>query len=86
VKDGIYLSETRSYLLNVNEELIIAYVTGSYLESMRWWITTNYAISPVDMVKTLIEQSINGPYIKRPYKRTFFKGLSYRGHFIFSSN
>lgn len=65
VKDGIYISETRPYLLDVNEQLIIAYVAGAYLESMRWWITTNYAISPIDMAKTLIELSINGPYIKR---------------------
>ena len=64
VKDGIYISETRPYLLDVNEQLIIAYVAGAYLESMRWWITTNYAISPIDMAKTLIELSINGPYIK----------------------
>ena len=65
VKDGIYLAETRPYLIDVNEQLIIAYVAGAYLESMRWWITTNYAISPIDMAKTLIELSINGPYIKR---------------------
>ena len=65
VKDGIYISETRPYLLDVNEQLIIAYVAGAYLESMRGWITTNYAISPIDMAKTLIELSINGPYIKR---------------------
>lgn len=65
VKDGIYLSETRPYLLDVNEQLIIAYVAGAYLESMRWWITTNYAIPPIDMAKTLIELSINGPYIKQ---------------------
>lgn len=65
VKDGIYISETRPYLIDVNEQLIIAYVAGAYLESMRWWITTNYAISPIDMAKTLIELSINGPYIKR---------------------
>ena len=64
VKDGIYLAETRPYLIDVNEQLIIAYVAGAYLESMRWWITTNYAISPIDMAKTLIELSINGPYIK----------------------
>lgn len=65
VKNGIYLAETRPYLIDVNEQLIIAYVAGAYLESMRWWITTNYAISPIDMAKTLIELSINGPYIKR---------------------
>ena len=65
VKDGIYISETRPYLIDVNEQLVIAYVAGAYLESMRWWITTNYAISPIDMAKTLIELSINGPYIKR---------------------
>lgn len=65
VKDGIYLSETRPYLIDVNEQLIIAYVAGAYLESMRWWITTNYEVSPVDMAKTLIKLSLNGPYIKR---------------------
>lgn len=65
VKDGIYLSETRPYLIDVNEQLIIAYVAGAYLECMRWWITTNYEMSPIDMAKTLIELSLNGPYIKR---------------------
>lgn len=65
VEKGIYFSETRPYLLDVNEQLIIAYVAGAYLESMRWWITTNYAIPPIDMAKTLIELSINGPYVKR---------------------
>lgn len=65
VRDGIYFSETRPYLINVDEQLIISYVAGAYLESMRWWITTNYAVSPVDMANTLIELSLNGPYIKR---------------------
>ena len=65
IQDGISLSETRSYLIDVNEQLIIAYVAGAYLESVRWWITTNYEISPMDMAKTLIELSLNGPYIKR---------------------
>lgn len=65
VKDGIYLSETRPFLIDVNEQLIIAYVAGAYLECMRWWITTNYEVSPTDMAKTLIELSLNGPYIKR---------------------
>lgn len=65
VKNGIYLSETRPYLLDVNEQLIISYVVGAYLESMRWWITTNYEVPPIEMAKTLIELSLNGPYIKR---------------------
>lgn len=65
VRDGIYFSETRPYLINVNEQLIVSYVAGAYLESMRWWITTNYAISPVEMANTIIELSLNGPYIKR---------------------
>jgi len=65
IQDGISLSETRSYLIDVNEQLIIAYVAGAYLESVRWWITTNYEVSPIDMAKTLIELSLNGPYIKR---------------------
>lgn len=65
VRDGIYFSETRPYLINVDEQLIISYVAGAYLESMRWWITTNYAVSPVEMANTLIELSLNGPYIKR---------------------
>ena len=65
IQDGISLSETRSYLIDVNEQLIIAYVAGAYLESVRWWITTNYEVSSIDMAKTLIELSLNGPYIKR---------------------
>ena len=65
IQDGISLSETRSYLIDVNEQLIIAYVAGAYLESVRWWITTNYEVSPIDMATTLIELSLNGPYIKR---------------------
>ena len=65
VRDGIYFSQTRPYLINVNEELIIAYVAGAYLESVRWWIKTNYEASAIHMAKTLIELSLNGPYIKR---------------------
>ena len=65
VTDGIYFAQTRPYLINVNEQLIIAYVAGAYLESVRWWITTNYETSPIHMANTLIELSINGPYIKR---------------------
>lgn len=65
VKAGIYSAQTRQYLINVNEQLIISYVAGAYLESVRWWITTNYEPSPIDMANTLIELSINGPYIKR---------------------
>lgn len=65
VHDGIYFSQTRPYLINVNEQLIIAYVAGAYLECIRWWITTNYDTPPIEMAKTLIELSLNGPYIKR---------------------
>ncbi|KGR81971.1 TetR/AcrR family transcriptional regulator [Lysinibacillus odysseyi] len=65
VRNGIYFSQTRPYLINVNEQLIIAYAAGAYLECIRWWITTNYEIAPVQMAKTLIELSLNGPYIKR---------------------
>lgn len=65
VKAGIYSAQTSQYLINVNEQLIISYVAGAYLESVRWWITTNYEPSPIDMANTLIELSINGPYIKR---------------------
>jgi AcrR family transcriptional regulator len=65
VKDGIHFAQTRQYLINVNEQLIIAYVAGAYLESVRWWITTNYEYLPIDMANTLIELSLNGPYIKR---------------------
>ena len=65
VEDGIYFAQTRPYLINVNEQLIIAYVAGAYLESIKWWITTNYEMSPIYMSKTLIELSLNGPYIKR---------------------
>jgi len=65
VRDGIYFSQTRPYLINVNEQLIIAYVAGAYIECVRWWITTNYDTTPLEMAKTLIELSLNGPYIKR---------------------
>ena len=65
VRNGIYFSETRPYLIDVDEQLIISYVSGAYLESMRWWITTNYAIPPAQMAKTLIDISLNGPYVKR---------------------
>ena len=65
VEDGIYFAQTRPYLINVNEQLIIAYVAGAYLESIKWWITTSYEMSPIYMSKTLIELSLNGPYIKR---------------------
>lgn len=65
VRDGIFFSKTRQYLINVNEQLIIAYAAGAYLECVRWWITTNYETPPVEMAKTLIELSLNGPYIKR---------------------
>lgn len=65
VREGIYYSQTRPYLINVNEQLIIAYAAGAYLECVRWWITTNYETPPVEMAKILIELSLNGPYIKR---------------------
>jgi len=65
VREGIYFSQTRPYLINVDEELIIAYVSGAYLESVRWWIKTNYEVSAIDMAKTLIDLSLIGPYIKR---------------------
>lgn len=65
VKNGIYISEAHNYLINVNEELIISYVVGGYLESIRWWIKDNYSISPAKMAATLIELSVNGPYVKR---------------------
>ena len=65
VEQGIDLAQTRPYLINVDEQLIIAYVAGAYLASIKWWITTNYELSPSYMSKTLIELSINGPYIKR---------------------
>ena len=65
VRDGIYFSKTRPYLINVNEQLLIAYAAGAYLECVRWWITTDFEMPPVEMAKTLIELSLNGPYIKR---------------------
>ena len=65
VERGIDFAQTRPYLINVEEQLIIAYVAGAYLASIRWWITTNYETSPSYMSKTLIELSLNGPYIKR---------------------
>ncbi|WP_342468436.1 TetR-like C-terminal domain-containing protein [Ureibacillus sp. FSL K6-3587] len=65
VEEGIHYTETRQYLLSENEELIISYIAGAYLESIRWWITTNYKCTPNEMAATLIELSINGPYIKR---------------------
>lgn len=65
VKDGIYSAQTHQYLINVNEQLIINYVAGAYLGSVRWWITTDYESSKIDMANTLIELALNGPYIKR---------------------
>jgi len=65
VRDGIYFSEARPYLIKVDEELIVAYAAGAYLECIRWWISTNYEMPPVEIAKTLIEISINGPYVKR---------------------
>lgn len=65
VRDGIHFAQTRPFLINVNEELIIAYIAGAYLESIRWWITTNFSVPPVEMAKTLIELALNGPYVKR---------------------
>ena len=65
VRDGITFSKTRQYLINVNEQLIIAYVAGAYLECIKWWITTNYEMPTVEIAKILIEISLNGPYIKR---------------------
>ena len=65
VKDGLDFSGTRPYLIDASEELLIAYTAGAYLESLRWWIKTNYADSPEKMAKTLIELSLNGPYVKR---------------------
>ena len=65
VRDGIYFSQTRPYLINVDEELIVAYAAGAYLESVRWWIKTKYEASAINVAKTLIELSLNGPYIKR---------------------
>ncbi|MEK4700959.1 TetR-like C-terminal domain-containing protein [Solibacillus sp. FSL R7-0668] len=65
VKNGIYVSEAHQYLLNVHEELIVNYVVGGFLESIRWWIKENYSVSVVEMAATLIELSVNGPYVKR---------------------
>jgi len=65
VRSGIYFSQTRQYLLNVDEELIVSYVSGAYLECVRWWITTNYGTPTVEMAKILIQISLHGPYIKQ---------------------
>lgn len=65
VKNGLHLSATRPYLIDVDENLINSYVVGAYLECIRWWIKTNYATEPGQMAKTLIEISLNGPFIKR---------------------
>lgn len=65
VKDGLYLSQSRSYLRAIDEQLLIAYVSGAYMESIRWWISTNYKTDPVELAKTLIELSLYGPYEKR---------------------
>lgn len=65
VEEGIHYAQTRQYLLSENEELIISYIAGAYLESIRWWISTDFKCSSMEMAATLIELSINGPYIKR---------------------
>lgn len=65
VKDGLHFSQTKQYLIDVEEGLLNAYIAGAYLESLRWWITTNYKASPVRLAEILIELALNGPYVKR---------------------
>ncbi|OCS84592.1 TetR/AcrR family transcriptional regulator [Caryophanon tenue] len=64
IRNGLHFSDTKAYLI-ANEELIIAYAAGAYIESLRWWITSNYSVSATDMANVLIELSLNGPYTKR---------------------
>ncbi|GFN34002.1 TetR/AcrR family transcriptional regulator [Paenibacillus xylaniclasticus] len=63
VTDGIRYSQAQDKLLRVNINLIIAYATGAYMESIVFWMKENYATSPEEMANSLIEISLFGPYI-----------------------
>lgn len=65
IKDGLHFSQTKQYLIPVEGELLNAYLVGAYIESLRWWITTNYQMPPLRLAEVLIELALNGPYVKR---------------------
>ncbi|RUS45142.1 TetR-like C-terminal domain-containing protein [Cohnella sp. AR92] len=66
VTDGIYYSQSQDRMLRVKIDLIIAYVTGAYIESIVYWIKERYETSPKEMASTLIEISLYGPYVEQP--------------------
>ncbi|WP_158630147.1 TetR-like C-terminal domain-containing protein [Cohnella sp. AR92] len=62
VEDGIRLPQTTEDELRIEAGFVIAYTTGAYLESIIWWILSNYRLSPEQMAAKLLEVSLHGPY------------------------
>ncbi|MDN7245592.1 TetR-like C-terminal domain-containing protein [Planococcus shenhongbingii] len=65
VTDGIYYSQVQDKMLRAKIDLIIAYVTGAYIESIVFWIKENYETSQEDMASSLIDISLYGPYFDK---------------------
>lgn len=62
VEDGIRVSQTSEEGLRMEMSFVIAYTTGAYLESIVWWVRSNYKYSAVTMASKLLEISFHGPY------------------------
>jgi AcrR family transcriptional regulator len=62
VEDGIRVSQTSEEGLRMELSFVIAYTTGAFLESIVWWVRSNYKYSAVTMASKLLEISFHGPY------------------------
>ena len=59
VNEGFELSLAKDQIINVKESLIIAFLTGAHIESIIFWIKEQYETPLEEMVKYLIDLSIN---------------------------
>ena len=59
VNEGFELSLAKDQIINVKEPLIIAFLAGAHIESILFWIKEQYETPLEEMVKYLIDLSIN---------------------------
>ncbi|KAE9630665.1 hypothetical protein GND95_12155 [Defluviitalea raffinosedens] len=53
-KESIYLTPSEQYLHHLNKDLIISYVSGAFVESIRWWVKSNFELSPQALAQMMI--------------------------------
>lgn len=64
IEDGTNYLHSQNSLIDIDINLLIAYVKGACLQSIIWWIQDGYNKSPQEMANTLVELSLYGSYKK----------------------